>query len=168
MKEQGRKLELKQDLAFQRREWLAQRMGWWVLAVFVVAAVFGVFGGGPLSAAQAGAPGAPLWIEYERFVRLGAPTRISLHATVAASTSEIRLRIRRSYFEALKIDRMVPEPAAIAIGENDVTMRFDSVASGPGPFTVILDVEPLRAGRHRAAFDVNGGGELTFAQLAYY
>lgn len=168
MKQQDRELELKQDLAFQRREWLGQRVGWWVLAAFVVAASLGLFGGGPLSAAQAGTPGAPLWIEYERFVRVGAPTRISVHTSVAASTNGIRLRIRRSYFEALKIDRMVPEPAAVAIGENDVTMRFDSVVSGPAPFTVILDVEPLRAGRHRAAFDVDGAGGVTFAQLAYF
>ncbi len=168
MKEQDRKLQLKQDPAFQRREWLAQRMGWWVLAALVVAAVLGLFGGGPLSAAQAGSRGAPLWIEYERFVRVGAPTRIALHATVPAPAGEIRLRIRRSYFEALKIDRMVPEPAAIAIGESHVTMRFDSVASGAAPFTVILDVEPLRAGRHQAAFDVDREGEVTFAQLAYF
>lgn len=168
MKPKDRGLELKQDLAFQRREWRVQRMGWWVLAAFVVAASLGLFGGGPLSAAQAGVPGAPLWIEYERFVRVGAPTRISLHAGVAASSNGIRLRIRRSYFEALKIERMVPEPAAVAVGESDVTMRFDSVASGSPFFTVILDVEPLRAGRHQAAFDVDGAGGVSFAQLAYF
>ena len=55
-------LELNQDLAFQYREWAVQRGSRWVLAVFVIAAALGAFGGGPLTHARAGAPGSPVWI----------------------------------------------------------------------------------------------------------
>jgi hypothetical protein len=160
-------LELDQDLVFQRREWAVQRFGWWVLTAFVAAAVLGLFGGGPLSTAQAAAADGSLAVEYERFVRVGASTRIAVRAKAPAPASDVHLRIRRSYFETLRVDRIVPEPHAVAIGEEDVSLRFRSEGSA-GPFTVILDVQPLRVGPHRPAIGLNGHASVTFVQFAYF
>lgn len=164
-KNETRPLELDQQLDFQRREWLAQRVAWWALTAFVAAAVLGLFGGGPLSAAHAAAPNGSLSIDYERFVRLGAATRISVRAS--GSTDDVDLRIRRSYFETLRVERIVPEPTAIVIRGEDVSLRF-SPSGGPGPFTVILDVEPRRAGLLRSAFGLNGDASVAFVQFAYF
>jgi hypothetical protein len=61
-------MEINADLEFQRRVWAAQRIGWIAIGAFVIAALVGVFGQGPLSSAAAG--GNALRIEYERFARL--------------------------------------------------------------------------------------------------
>jgi hypothetical protein len=164
---ESRDLEIDQDLEFQRREWRVQRVGWGVLTAFVLAATLGLFGGGPISSAQAGEPGAPLWVEYDRFIRTGAPTRIVVRGGMAPEGG-LHLRMPRRYFEAFRIERMIPEPQAITIGDADVDLQFGREAGVANTFTLIFDVEPLRAGRHEAAFQANGNPAVTFAQFAYF
>ena len=60
-------LEISQDLTFQRRSWIVQRVGWVMLALLILAALGGLFGPGPLSRARAGPHDGPLWVEYQRF-----------------------------------------------------------------------------------------------------
>lgn len=162
-------LEINQDLRFQRREWRVQRIGWWGLSTFVVAAILGLFGGGPLSRAQAGESAAPLWIEYERFVRVGAPTRVVVHHRLVASGPQghVQLHINRAYFDAFRIGKVLPEPEGVDIGPSEVVLRFAPRVVETPVFTVILDVEPLRVGR-RAAELRAGGGAMTFTQFAYF
>ena len=89
-------LELDQDLGFQRREWSLQRIGWWALTGFVVVASLGLFGGGPLSRGRVGDPGAAVWIEYERFVRVGARARLYVHFDSAPTADDVReVRVNR-------------------------------------------------------------------------
>ena len=166
MTERPRTIELAQDLAFQRREWSLQRIGWWALAAFVALAFLGLFGGGPLSRARAGDAGDPFWVEYERFVRIGAPTRLYVHGR-SAGAAGFRIRVSRRYFEGLRIERVTPEPALIEIGSADVSMRFDSETPGTEPLTVIFDVQPLHAGRNAAELSQNGV-RVGFTQFAYF
>jgi hypothetical protein len=170
VKKGARELEIKQDLVFQRREWAVQRIGWWILTAFVVAALLGLFGGGPLSSARAGHPDAPLRVEYERFVRVGAPTRLTLRGNMTGLTprSGLRLRIRRDYFEAFRVERIAPEPASIAIGDEEVDLHFGADAVGSGLFTIIFEIEPVEPGLQGAAFRVNDAAGVTFRQLTYF
>ena len=61
-------LEVDEDLPFQRRAWVAQRIGWVLMALFVLAAAVGLLGAGPLSHARIDVPGL-MTLEYERFAR---------------------------------------------------------------------------------------------------
>ena len=167
MAKPSRELEIDQDLEFQRREWRTQRAGWWALAAFVLAAILGLFGGGPISSAEAGDRSAPLWVEYERFIRVGASTRILVHATMPPE-GDLHLRLPRGYFEAFRIDRLTPEPQTITIGDADVDLHFGRDAGPANAFTLIFDMEPLRTGRHRASFRTSGDPAVTFPQFAYY
>jgi hypothetical protein len=38
-------LEVNEELEFQRRDWMAQRVGWTVMALVVVVALLGLLGG---------------------------------------------------------------------------------------------------------------------------
>lgn len=163
-------LQIDQDLAFQRHEWRAQRVGWWGLTAFVLAAALGVFGKGPLSHAQAGIPGTPLWVDYDRFVRVGSGTRIVVNgqaATHAASDSVFVLRMNRQYFDGIRIEQLSPQPISMTVGAEDVDLHFAGAAAGT-PVTVVLDVEPLRAGRSHARFDTARGAHVSFTQFAYF
>jgi hypothetical protein len=66
-------MEVNADIEFQRRVWRVQRIGWLIIAAVIVAALLGVFGGGPLS--RAAVQGDGLRLEYERFARLQQSTR---------------------------------------------------------------------------------------------
>jgi hypothetical protein len=164
MKSGPAKLDLDKNLTFQRREWQVQRVGWWILTAFVVAAALGLFGKGPLSHARTGEPGSPLWIEYDRFVRVGTTSRVLIHSTAAAGS--LHLRVNREFFEANRVEHFTPEPASIHFGASEVDLRFDNQAGGA--VTVILDVEPLQSGRLPASITSSNGGSASFRQFAYF
>jgi hypothetical protein len=156
--------QIDQDLGFQRREWVVQRVGWWMLAAFVVAALLGVFGSGILSRATAGRQGSALWIDYERFVRLGASSRLSVHFGEPSSAAR-ELRINRDYFESLRVEQIVPEPERTVIGTNDVTLVFPAAADAA---LVILDVQPMKPGRHSIRISTGQAHTAAFSQFAYF
>jgi len=67
-------LEIVQDMTFQRRAWVVQRIAWVVMLLIVVAAVLGLFATGPLSGTTAKTDDGVLTIEYGRFARHDAQT----------------------------------------------------------------------------------------------
>jgi hypothetical protein len=157
--------QIDQDLGFQRREWRMQRAGWWALTAFVVAAVLGLFGGGVVSSARAGDEGSALWIDYERFVRVGAPSRLSVHLGTPADGNAYELHINREYFESLRIEQIVPAPERTAVGVSDVTLFFPAT---PPVGLVILDVQPLEPGRHPVRISTSQMQTRAFTQFAYF
>jgi hypothetical protein len=161
-------LELEQDLAFQRREWFVQRAGWWGLSLFVLAAALGLFGNGLLSHARAGEQGASLWVEYERFVRVGAMDRLLVHLGPKPADADTReVRFNRAYFEDLRVERITPEPERTLVGDHQVTLVFDARAL-PGISTLIIDAHPVTIGRHVAQITTGREMPLTFSQFAYF
>jgi hypothetical protein len=168
MKRAERSLQIDENLDFQRREWRWQRVGWVALALFVIAAAAGVFGGGPLSQASAGAPDGALHVEYERFVRRGAAQQVRIRARAAGATAAqpLALDVSRAYYEDMRIQRVQPEPESVDIGPAHVTLRFKR--AGEGDLTILIDAEPRRAGRFSADIRSAGGGAVTFRQFSYF
>jgi hypothetical protein len=160
------RLEIKHDLEFQRAEWRFQLIGWWGLGAFVLAAALGVFGKGPLSHARAGEPGSALWIEYDRFVRVGMSSRIVVRA--AAPPAGLQLHLNPEFLEAYRLEQVTPEPASIDTRAAGIDLRFASTGSGTGTFTIFIDVEPLGAGRQTTTVTSGDGSSARFWQLAYF
>jgi hypothetical protein len=160
-------LQINQDLEFQRREWKVQHAGWWVLTAFVLAAAAGLFGNGPVSHARVGDP-ARLSVDYERFTRVGTHTRVVVHGAQPAADRAVELSLDRDYFESLRIVRITPEPQGIAFAENAVTLRFNREGGRASGYTIILDVEPLHAGRRSATLTAANGTSVVWRQFAYF
>lgn len=100
---------------------------------------FGVFGGGVFSRTRAGAPDAPLWVEYDRVARFGASVRLIVHARPQPDGS-VRFTLARSLLEALRIQHVTPLPASTSIVGDGVEYRFQAAASGSVP--VIFEMQP--------------------------
>jgi hypothetical protein len=159
-------LQLKEDLEFQRREWRFQRVSWWGLSTFVVVAMLGVFGGGPLSTASATSADGVLRVKYERFVRVGARTRLVIDSQRSAErATNLELRIARPYYEAMRLE-VTPAAADLSIGPSTVTLRF--AVSAQEPLTVFLDADPAWSGSHATTISAGGGTSVDIRQFAYF
>jgi hypothetical protein len=166
VKGRGRSLEIDESLDFQRREWQLQRIGWWGLAAFVVAAGLGAFGNGPLSHAAAADPGGALRVEYERFLRMGAVHRIQIRARATGASGPLHLHIAREYYDAIEIERVQPEPEAVEIGPREVTLGFRPITAGE--LAIVIDSKPRRAGPRRLEIRSSTGGTVAIRQFVYF
>jgi len=155
-------LEVHQDLPFERRNWRAQRFGWAVMGLLVLAGLAGLFGRGPLASAARSSPGGALEVEYERFTRHGSPGK--LRVTVAPQALEddtLRIRVSRSFLQGLQVETVEPPPASALVSGDYLEYSFHAEAGQPARilFRVIPDQYFLRtaevsvaSGRERVRF----------------
>jgi hypothetical protein len=162
-------IQLEENLEFQRREWAAQRIGAWTVLAFVVAAALGFFGaGGAFSRARADAPDAGVWVEYDRFARVGAPARLQIHSSAHMNrTPRHEVQLNRTFFDSIRIEQIVPEPQEMVIEPRLVKFRFAAEALRPGG-EVVLDYQPLDVGGQHVEVQVDDAAPVSFKQFAYF
>ena len=137
IKGKQRSLEVREDVAFERRLWRVQRVGWVVITLVLVAALAGLFGNGPLSHASASA--GNLQVRYDRFVHADAPATLNIDVTNLAS-NVARLTIDRSLLEPMDVQRMQPRPSRTRAAGNAVVFEFD--VSDARTLHVLIDASP--------------------------
>ncbi len=161
------RLEVGQDLDFQRREWLVERVGWAAMALLILAGLLGLLGGGPLARATAGDRGGPVWLEYDRFERYRSPATLRLHLSARQwPEGRARVRLSREYLEGVQVERVVPEPESIEAGPDWFTYVL-RVTDPTRPPAVTFDVKPERLWRLEGRIGLADGPELRFGQLVY-
>lgn len=151
------------DPAFQRWEWRGQRVGQIVLALAVLAALAGFFGGGPVASARRVSSDGTLAVTYERFARRGAHTRLRVEVS-GAGEGEHRLRLSRTYTGAVEVRQMTPAPGEVALTPQGTEMIFDFDQGG----AVEFDIWPGRAGRLDAEVMLDDRARLTFWQWVWF
>lgn len=158
-------LELAQDLRFQRREWVVQRVGWAAMALLVVAALAGMLGrGGPLARTHATSPDGSLRIEYDRFAHYEAPTRLRVSiAWPAPRGGEVRLWIERAYLAKARVQQVMPEPESVKLAGDRVIYVFAAGARGD----VSFELKPDTFGALAGTAGLEGGGEVRFRHFVY-
>jgi hypothetical protein len=159
-----RALEIDEDMAFQRREWVAQRLGVVLLFVFVLGALLGVTGmGGPLSHRVAGEPDGPVQIEYDRFVRRGGIAKIKVRLN--GISGEPRLWISSAYLDHVHIQSINPRPDSVSI-ENDRHMY--TIPTKSPRATITLEVEHETFGTVEGEIGLVGSSSFPFSQFAVF
>ena len=161
---QKRDLQLAQDMAFQHRNWKAQRIAWVLLALVIVTALIGLWGSGPASSRSASAADGSFRIEYERFGRLQAPTQLRLHfAPQAVHAGEVQVWLEGSYAIESFPQQVAPMPRLVEAGESRLTYIFAAQADGG---SVLFDMRPQKVGAMEARIGV-GESALDFRQFVY-
>jgi len=160
-------LELPQDLDFQRRSWIAQRIGWAIMALVLLAGLAGLLGNGPLSIATAGGPGSPLEVEYGRFARHSGPTQMEIRLQPTAMQGDTaRVWLDREYLRGIQVERVIPEPESVEVTADRAVYVF-KVNQSDQPASITFYITPDLIGTHTVRVGIDNGETLTFRQIVY-
>lgn len=109
----------------QRRAWRLERISLYGLIAIVLLAMAGVFSSGPLSSAKRASDDSRLEVEYERFERLGASSR--LHITLRGDPgADARLRLNGDLLASHDVQSLQPGlPARSWAGGMELQGRLD-------------------------------------------
>jgi hypothetical protein len=158
-------LERDRDLRFQRREWTVQRAGWLVMMAIVLAALTGLFGSGPLSTATAEVE--PLQLQYTRFERRHAPTKLEVSvASSAVSQDQVEVWFSSDYLARIEITSIVPEPEEVSETDDRVIYRFNIDDQTRAP-EILMTLEHDEPGLTTGRMGLIDGPELAFWQVVY-
>ncbi|HUP38907.1 MAG TPA: hypothetical protein VM115_02215 [Vicinamibacterales bacterium] len=164
MSKKPRTLEIDEDIAFQKTEWFYQRIGMAGLFLFVLAALLGFTGkGGVFSHGEGGDRVGPLHVEYERYVRRGGLSTLTLH--LHAAPGDVRFWVSAPYFEHVRVDSIAPTPELVLV---EADRHVYLIRSGSPDVTVTLKVEHESAGTLDAEVGLVGGPSVRFSQLAIF
>jgi hypothetical protein len=165
--EASRRIEVDEDMAWQRRTWAIQRIGWFAMGVLVLSALTGVFGYGALSWQQASDPAGLVGIEYERFQRQGSEFTLRVDVAPEATTGDaIPLRVSGSFLDAVEVKGIVPEPRESRSLGPDVEYVFPVAAPGQ-PATIRFALKLREVGSHTAEIGLTGREPARFTQFVY-
>lgn len=165
-------LDIEQDLRSQRGEWLVQRISWAVMVLLVLAGLAGVFGSGPMSSATASSPDGSVSVDYGRFARFKSPEKLRVTVRPEAASKEdaskrvLRVQLSSDYLKGVQIQRIVPEPDAVQIGEQWTVFLFPLLeASAPATVTVYLKADAI--GRLKGQVKAGNAQAVTINQFIY-
>jgi len=161
-----RTLDVEEDMAFQRRNWRAERIGWAAMAAIVIAAALGLFASGPLSWATAQTSDGSLVVEYDRFMRKTSPVTVKVKVAASAATAEgLTFDIDEGFADAFRITEIRPQPAqSIATADG---MRFRFATAPNAPATIYFHLSPEKIGVLRAGVGLGGRERLALTTVIY-
>lgn len=151
---------------FQRREWTAQRLGWAVLWVALLAGGAGIFGRGPMARAHA-SDGRGWRMDYERFARNRTPTTLTVTIPAEGRRGDTAtVWLDREYADNVEIERVTPEPAGVAVEPGRLIYHF-LAPRADGSVRVGFDLEPRSVGRLRGRAGSLDSRGIAFSQMVY-
>lgn len=117
-------LQVTEDRPWQERFWTGQRIGWALMALFIIAAIAGLTGmGGPLASAKAELGGGT--VDYPRITRWQADDRLQVRIA-PASTTDVELTLSREFVELFAISSIQPEPAEVQATPSGHRFTFET------------------------------------------
>jgi hypothetical protein len=127
-----------EDLEFQRRWWVFERVCWIFIGVLIVLDLAGVFGRGP--AANATLINPEMHVDYERIERSSTPSLLRIRfGSGAIVDGKIHLYVSESIVKELGNTRIIPQPETSAVGQGGITYTF---AATTPPAAVTFALEP--------------------------
>ncbi len=159
-----RDLQIDDDPEFQKKEWRAQRIGIALLALLVAAAAAGLTGmGGPLNDAEAGRQGDPVFVEFERVVRQGATSTMTVHLHHAPGV--VKFWVSAPYLENVRIASIDPEPERVVVEQS---RQVYEVQAGSADVEITFVIEHVTVGRLDAEIGLVDGPSVRLGQWALF
>lgn len=163
--EQVGTLEISQDLNFQRRAWVFERVGWVAMALVIALAIVGVFGHGISSKGSTVSRDGNLKIDYSRVARHRSPDTIRLTlAQGAVDGDEARVAFSRASVEGMDIETVYPEPDSVETGADETVFVF-TLSEDATATEIVFNVLFEDIGRRRAEITLDGHQPAEFSQF---
>ena len=157
-------IQIDQDIDFQQKSWVYQRVGWVIMAVIVVAALLGVFGGGGLlNGVSLGGDDAPLQVEYRPFNRVLSPTPLDLLVRSSGGADEVRVWLSTEYLEYVEVRSVSPEPERVTTSSDRMIYTFRT----DGDAVILFELQPQNIGVLSGQIGLEGGDTFSFQQVIY-
>lgn len=166
-REQDRGIQIDEDVAFQRRFRVVQRIGLAVMGLVLAAALLGLLGAaGPLCDGAAQSDG--LSVRYPRFGRRLTPSMLEVRVDPSqVRGSVVSLWISAGYLEAMAPARVSPRPRTVAAHGDRALYTFDASRNAPTAIRICFELEPRALLRHAGRVGLVSGGELPVATFIY-
>jgi hypothetical protein len=110
----------------KRGYWVAQRVGWVVIAAIVLLAFAGLFGTGLFSQASTSASddGVDVKLSYQRFLRRERPHEITIEVKAPAQSGPLQVAVPSGFSQAIAIEGMTPEPDSVSFTPDGPTFEW--------------------------------------------
>lgn len=142
------------EIGFQRREWVVERVWWAVLALLLVAALLGLFSSGPLSESTSGGPEAGVEVQYERFLRHTAKATWTIRVQPGAVESgKATVFVSDELAQAMQMQHVSPQPLVERSTRTGVELVFAAPRADSPPLVRLAfraDAIGLRDGTIRS------------------
>jgi hypothetical protein len=158
----SRQVPIKEDMRFQRRSWIVERIGWSVLVLLALIGLSGAFGIGPLSWQTA--QGGSLSVEYERFQRITRLARFTFEVK-AQTEPELRLHLSRAFQQEFEISKIQPEPTRSTAGADGMDLTFPT--DGANAARIVIWAHSRRYGTTDIAARVGNEAPVSFWVFVY-
>lgn len=152
-------------MRFQRRAVTVERVGWIFMAAFIVAALAGLFGPGPLSHSRAASDDGRLVIEFSRFLRNGSTTTLDVRLILDDPSAQPRLLIDTDYLATYTVDDLQPAPDQV-INHGAQTEFVFAPPQDASDVSVSFDLRAGAFGTRSATFEADGSS-ATVSQFIY-
>lgn len=160
-----RDLDIEDDEQFARREALAERVGWVLVALALLAALLGLFANGPLS--HRSVESDNVLVRYQRFGRNQGNTSLEVEARATAATDgKVEVWVSQTFLESYDLEDVSPEPESTTTRSGGLVFAFP-VEGTDTPVRVTFSLRPEHSGRHHGAVAVADGRPATFSQFVY-
>lgn len=113
------KIPVEDDTALHKKGWVVQRIGWVLMFVFLIAALLGLFGEGPLSAKTIEA--GSITVKYQRFCRYEHGMQLKL---LSAGEGITVVALPQQYLKKFKVDKIVPSPSSEVASPGYINYMF--------------------------------------------
>lgn len=151
------KMPVNEEIELHKKGWVIQRIGWVLLALFLVAAVAGVFGDGPISKSEIHSGNVK--IEYQKFGRYEHDTELKF----SSSQESIRdIGLSAIYAGNMKITGIIPSPDSQVTRSGMIFYHFNGEQVG----NVVFFLDPGEFGNQQATVMINNR-RLSIHQTIY-
>ena len=155
-------LELNEEHEHHRRAERVRFVGRALMALVVIAALAGAFGGGPGSKGEIESAGAQL--KFDRLARYNSPGKFKLR--IPPGSQEIKLSVNNALLDRITIERIDPEPKELELAPGKQIWSFP-IFDTNGPVEITIDYRPDAFGKTQGQLAIEGRGSLDFNQFYF-
>jgi hypothetical protein len=148
---------------FHRHQFLAERIGWAAMALFLGWALLGGFGEGCVSRRQHSGANHSFSVDYDTFGRRDAPMQLRLQLSAHDAFS---IHLNREFLDGVKLERITPDYDKMVMDVDGAAVLFDG-SPRTQVHAITIEYRPRNAGRLNVELGANQKSAFSFDQFIY-